>query len=273
VITQIEGRLVALVDGAAHVRVGDVTYEVLVPAADSMALAASLGGPVAFHTLHYMEGQGQGSSFWPRLIGFRSARDRAFFELFTTVKGIGNRKALRALQMPFVRVARAIADRDLDTLQSLPEIGKRTAEAICVELRGKVDVYATAPERARAAGTAAGAPGSAPGSAPGADAGTGAEAASTPAAASMVEAKAGKPRGRARAEAERGAETAGRATDAPATRADDDVATLALMANTAVDVLVQLGHARVTARELVERVLVREERPASIADLVTAALR
>ena len=140
-ITQLTGTLVAIDDGAAHVQVAELTYEVLVPAADSMSLAARIGQPVRFHTLHYLEGQGQGSSFWPRLIGFQTATDRAFFELFTTVKGIGNRKALRALQLPFAQVAAAIADRDHALLQSLPEIGKRTAETICVELKGKIDPY------------------------------------------------------------------------------------------------------------------------------------
>ena len=35
-ITQLTGTLVAIEDGAAHVRSGDLTYEVLVPAADAM---------------------------------------------------------------------------------------------------------------------------------------------------------------------------------------------------------------------------------------------
>lgn len=137
-ITQLTGTLVAIDDGAAHVQVAELTYEVLVPAADSMALAARIGQPVRFHTLHYLEGQGQGSSFWPRLIGFQTATDRAFFELFTTVKGIGNRKALRALQRPFAEVAAAIARRDEKALTGLPEIGKKMAETIVVELKDKV---------------------------------------------------------------------------------------------------------------------------------------
>ncbi|MBM4098617.1 MAG: hypothetical protein FJ260_01485 [Planctomycetes bacterium] len=140
-ITQLSGTLVAIEDGAAHVRCGELTYEVLVPAADGMALAARIGQDVRFHTLHYLEGQGQGSSFWPRLVGFQNPADRAFFELFTTVKGIGNRKALRSLQLPFAQVAEAISMCDHALLQSLPEIGKRTAEAICVELKGKVDPF------------------------------------------------------------------------------------------------------------------------------------
>jgi Holliday junction DNA helicase RuvA len=77
----------------------------------------------------------------PRLIGFSSERDRAFFELFTTVKGIGNRKALRALVRPFTETATAISDRNTKALTDMPEIGKRSAETIIAELHGKVDVF------------------------------------------------------------------------------------------------------------------------------------
>jgi holliday junction DNA helicase RuvA len=138
VIASIEGELVSAEDGVALVQVGPMSYEVLVPAADVPALANQRGAIVRFVTLHYLEGQGQGSSFWPRLIGFRSVEDRDFFDLFTTVKGIGVRKALRALQRPFAEVAAAIARRDEKALTALPEIGKKMAETIVVELKDKV---------------------------------------------------------------------------------------------------------------------------------------
>ena len=99
---------------------------------------------MTFHTLHYLESQGQGSSFWPKLIGFQSSKDRAFFELITTVKGIGVRRALRALTIPFARVAEAIVMKDLALLMSLPEIGRKTAETMVLELRDKMDSYAKA---------------------------------------------------------------------------------------------------------------------------------
>jgi Holliday junction DNA helicase RuvA len=140
-ISCIEGRLVSVANGRAHVRCGPLTYELHVPAADEQHLAARLDDDVAFHTLHYLEGQGQGASFVPRLIGFVRDEDRAFFELFTTVKGMGSRKALRALALPFPTVAEAIAAKDLDVLKSLPEVGKRTAETIVAELHGKVDRF------------------------------------------------------------------------------------------------------------------------------------
>jgi len=141
VITRIRGKLVELTERSALIHVEAVTYELLVPAADVPTLVSKIGMPVEFYTLHYFEGQSQGSSFIPRLIGFSCEQDRAFFELFTTVKGIGNRKALRALVRPFMETASAIANRDSTALTSMPEIGKRSAETIIAELHGKVDVF------------------------------------------------------------------------------------------------------------------------------------
>ena len=140
-ISRIEGVLVDLSDGRAHIRCGGLVYEVLVPAADQGGLTMEVGASIELHTLHVLEGAAQGSSFRPRLIGFRSARDREFFELFTTVKGIGSRKALRVMEVPPSRIARAVAEQDLVLLKSLPEVGKRTAEAIIVELKDKVDGF------------------------------------------------------------------------------------------------------------------------------------
>ncbi len=140
-ITRIRGELVELTEHSALVHVEALTYELLVPAANMPDLLGKIGHEIEFFTLHYFEGQSQGSTFLPRLIGFSSERDRAFFELFTTVKGIGNRKALRALVRPFAETATAIANRDATALTSMPEIGKRSAETIIAELHGKVDIF------------------------------------------------------------------------------------------------------------------------------------
>ena len=162
-IARIEGTLVDIVDGVAEVRAGGMpgdglVYEVLVPACDAGELAMRVGRPVAFHTLHYLESQGQGSHFVPRLIGFRSRAQRDFFELLTTVKGVGNRKALRAMQVPHARMAEAIVAGDAKFLATLPEIGKRTAEAAIVELKGKLDAFVADPTAARRAAAAVAAP-------------------------------------------------------------------------------------------------------------------
>jgi Holliday junction DNA helicase RuvA len=140
-ISRIEGELVSVEDGRAELRCGHLTYLLLIPTANEDALGARIGQQVNMHTLHYMEGQGQGSSFIPRLIGFASAEGRAFFELLTTVKGLGARKALRALSLPYTSIAQAIACKDADLLTSLPEIGTRTAATIVAELHGKVDRF------------------------------------------------------------------------------------------------------------------------------------
>ncbi|MEY5061946.1 MAG: putative Holliday junction ATP-dependent helicase RuvA [Planctomycetota bacterium] len=151
-ISRIEGVLEDVVDGVAEVRVGDgVIYELLVPACDAGELTMRHGTRVSFFTLHYLEGQGQGSHFVPRLIGFSSREQRAFFELLTTVKGIGNRKALRAMQVSHARMAEAIASGDAKFLSTLPEIGKRTAESTIVELKGKLDPFLKDPSATRRA--------------------------------------------------------------------------------------------------------------------------
>ena len=140
-ISRITGTLLAVGEARVEIERDGLVYEVLVPAAGLPGLATCVGQPATFFTLHVLEGQGQGTSFVPRLIGFATAADRAFFELFTTVKGVGNRKALRALQLPFGTVAEAIAAKNVDLLVTLPEIGKRTAETIVVELHDKVSRF------------------------------------------------------------------------------------------------------------------------------------
>lgn len=140
-ITRLRGKLVAVEAGKAMIAVDAITYELLIPAADVEKLLDRISQQIEFHTMYYFEGQAQGSSFIPRLVGFSCDRDRDFFQLFTTVKGIGNRKALRALVRPFGEIASAIANKDTAALISLPEIGKRSAETIIAELNGKIDLF------------------------------------------------------------------------------------------------------------------------------------
>src|SRR5262245_65553114 len=99
---------------------------------------------MTFHTLMYLQGDGSGGNIEPRLIGFLRPADKKFFEKFITVKGIGPRKALKALALPVGEIAQAIESKDARFLTQLPEIGKRTAEQIVAELSGKVQDFATA---------------------------------------------------------------------------------------------------------------------------------
>jgi len=145
VIARISGRLEEITESAALVNTGDgLWYEVLIPACDLTRLSGRIGQEVVLHTIHYVEGDPSRGGQTPRLIGFCSEPDRDFFRLFTTVKGIGVRKALRALVRPLAEIAAAIQNKDTEMLLLLPEIGRRTAETVIAELHGKVDRFAAA---------------------------------------------------------------------------------------------------------------------------------
>ncbi len=148
-IARIEGHLESVSNGVALLRTfaqgqGGLTYEVLLPAFTSSRLTAKIGQQVQLLTFHFLESQGQGANMLPRLAGFLNTSDLGFFQLFTTCKGIGFRKALRAMTLDTGQIAAAVADRDAALLQTLPEIGKRTAETIIASLRGKVDAFVSA---------------------------------------------------------------------------------------------------------------------------------
>ncbi len=123
---------------------GGLAYELLLSPFAAARLADAIGRSVTLHTLHFIEAPSQGSTMHPRLAGFLSVTDRQFFTLLTSCRGIGPRKALRAMALDAGRIAAAIVDRDLALLQSLPEIGKRTAETLAAELHGKVDRFVAA---------------------------------------------------------------------------------------------------------------------------------
>jgi Holliday junction DNA helicase RuvA len=142
-IARIAGRLEEVRSDAALLDTGDgLWYEVLVPSCDIERLSRKLGGDIVLHTIHYFEGDPSRGQQTPRLIGFLAEEDRAFFTTFTTVKGVGIRKALRALARRPSEVAAAIEAKDVKLLKSLPEIGARMAERIITELHGKVDAFA-----------------------------------------------------------------------------------------------------------------------------------
>jgi len=142
-IARIAGRLEQVLNGAALIDAGaGLWYEVLVPACDVERLSRRAGQDVVLHTIHYLEGDPSHGQTVPRLVGFLAEDDRQFFRVFTTVKGIGVRKALRALARPVGEVAAAIQAKDAKFLVALPEIGRRSAEQIIAELHGKVDRFA-----------------------------------------------------------------------------------------------------------------------------------
>ncbi len=151
VITRLSGTLESLDELAGTlVPAGQagVAYEVLLPAYLAARLMPRVGQTVTLITLEYLDSPNQGATFVPRLVGFADVREREFFELLTTVKGIGNRKALRLLAAEPGAIASAISGRDTKSLQKLPEIGKRLAETMIAELSGKVEGFLSRGESA-----------------------------------------------------------------------------------------------------------------------------
>lgn len=148
-VSSLTGTLTALEGTSATVRPAGLlgesfTVEVLLPAYLAQRLITRVGETVTLATFLYLEGQGQGTSFEPRLLGFATADERRFFDLFTTVKGIGNRKALRAMARTPAEIAGAIVRGDSKALTQLPEIGRKLAETMILELKDKVGLYASA---------------------------------------------------------------------------------------------------------------------------------
>jgi Holliday junction DNA helicase RuvA len=234
-IARIEGTLVAVEGETALIHAeGGLSYEVLLPAFTVPRLAAHTHQSVTLHTLQFLESQNQGATFLPRLAGFLTAQDKAFYELLVTAKGIGYRRALRAMTLSSAQIAAAIADRDIATLQTLPEIGKRTAENLTVNLRDKVERFAA--DHADAGPTASQPATSQP---------------SEPATAGPADA----------------------ASPAAANGTPSDPPRPSQLAKEAVEALVQLGEHRSEATQWVDRVLTAEDPPQTSEAILTEVYR
>lgn len=73
------------------------------------------------------------------LFGFATAAERATFRQLVKVSGIGAKTALGVLSaMSAGELAQAVAQEDVKRLSSAPGIGKKTAERMILELRGKL---------------------------------------------------------------------------------------------------------------------------------------
>ncbi len=147
-ISRIKGILDHISDSAAHVNLGGIYYEIMLPSALAESLSNNMtpGAEVTFHILDYIETAQVGNQY-PRLVGFADPIDKEFFAVFTSVPGLGIKKALKSLVLPISEIARAIETDNTSVLQRLPGIGPRLAEKIIAELKGKTARFALAKER------------------------------------------------------------------------------------------------------------------------------
>ena len=73
------------------------------------------------------------------LFGFATSDERATFRQLVKVSGIGAKTALGILSsMSADELAQAVAEEDVKRLSSAPGIGRKTAERMVLELRGKL---------------------------------------------------------------------------------------------------------------------------------------
>jgi len=134
-ISRIKGHVLERKPQGVILGVNGIGYEVLIPAGILQSLPAEEGQELDLVTYEYL--QIDRSRATPILVGFRSELERDFFQQFITVASIGPRLAVRALGLPVSRIAQAIENGDLRTLQGLPGIGARKAKEIIAKLQGK----------------------------------------------------------------------------------------------------------------------------------------
>ncbi len=141
-ITKVTGTVVTLGGGNLTLSVGAFEYEVLIPEFTRRHLQEKMGTEISLHTIEYLEGNPMQGRLTPRLVGFLSAIEREFFEMFCQVDGVGVKKALRAMVRPVQEVAQLIENQDPKGLSGLPGVGPATAERIIAKLRRKVPKFA-----------------------------------------------------------------------------------------------------------------------------------
>lgn len=131
-IERLTGQLAAVDTDGAVIDVGGVGFRMEMSGTTLRSLP-KVGGDVAVLThLHVREEALQ-------LFGFSTAEERDLFLRLISVSKIGPRLALAALSIRSPRdVRRAIAGGDVALFQSVPGIGKKTAERLILELREKM---------------------------------------------------------------------------------------------------------------------------------------
>jgi holliday junction DNA helicase RuvA len=133
-IASVRGKLIFVGLDHTVVETGGVGFLVYAPR-PVLANLGELGTEVLLYTyLHIREDVLQ-------LYGFASQDQRHLFETLLGVSGIGPKVALSMLSSaPPDELRIAIAGGDVSRLSRVPGIGKKTAERLVLELKGKIDI-------------------------------------------------------------------------------------------------------------------------------------
>lgn len=133
-IASIRGTLLFVGVDHAVLETGGVGFQIFAPR-NVLGSLGEIGAEVRLYThLHIREDL-------LALYGFASTDQRHLFETLLAVSGIGPKVALSLLSSsPADELRVTIAGGDTARLARVPGIGKKTAERLVLELRGKLDV-------------------------------------------------------------------------------------------------------------------------------------
>ncbi len=130
-IGYLEGPIQSLEPDRVVVLCGGVGYIVNIPLSTYYKLEASKTASLQIHT-HVREDA-------LALYGFSTRDEKSAFEKLIAISGIGPRLAQVILSgIDVFELAEAIAKGDVRRLSSIPGVGKKTSERLCLELRDKL---------------------------------------------------------------------------------------------------------------------------------------
>lgn len=112
---------------------GGVGYELKIPLSVYETLP-KVGDDVRLHTSLVVK-----EDSW-QLFGFVSVFEKLLFEKLLTANGVGPSLAIGLLSaLSATRLIRAIREKDIPTLQSVPRVGRKKAERLILDLADKLD--------------------------------------------------------------------------------------------------------------------------------------
>jgi Holliday junction DNA helicase RuvA len=131
-IGRLTGKLVSKNPPQVLIEAAGVGYEIDVPMSTFYSLPAT-GEAVTLHTHLVVREDAH------ILYGFATLEERAAFRRLIRISGVGARTALSVLSgLSVAELAQAVALQDAARLTKVPGIGKKTAERLLLELKGKL---------------------------------------------------------------------------------------------------------------------------------------
>lgn len=132
-IASINGQVQGLRDASVIVAVGGIGLEVFVPTDVYNELSTQIGEIVSFET--YLSVKEDSLT----LYGFRHAEERRIFELLLKVNGVGPSSAMSLMStLTPQTLSSAIAEDKPEIIARAPGLGKKTAQKVILELKGKI---------------------------------------------------------------------------------------------------------------------------------------